>query len=279
MNGSLNFKEYEDICDVNEASWDIWENKAKDIDKILDDIYISKKRIADGKKQIIPVRDSLLVPLLYGRKFKPGNILFVGMNPSFNVKGFEKIIKTQLPNSVRGDIKYSEIILEEFYNWDNRDKFIREVAIDIENEARNVYDEYFKKFKDISEFVFGNNEKWKHIDLFFIRMTSQAGVLEIMKKDKEFEKMQLEASLSLIKLAKPSVIVVANAGAVAKLSEYCLLAEERNDCDYRFLRIPGAENIPVFTVSMLTGQRALDKGSLHLLKRCVKRVVDRNKIF
>jgi len=273
MNCFLNFKEYEDIDDVNEVSWDIWEKKAKDINKILDDIYISRKRIADGKKQIIPVRDSLLVPLLYGRKFKPGNILFVGMNPSFNVKGFEKIIKTQLPNSVRGDIKYSEIMLKEFYNWDNRARFSREVAIDIENEARNVYDEYFKKFKEISEFVFGNNEKWEHIDLFFIRMTSQTGVLEIMKKDKEFEKMQLEASLSLIKLAKPSVIVVANAGAVAKISEYCLLSEERNDCDYRFLHIPGAENIPVFTVSMLTGQRALDKGSLHILKRCIKRAI------
>lgn len=270
---TLNFKEYKSIHDVNCLSWELWENKSQEIKQIMDNIYIKRKETAEKKEQIIPTKDILLVPLIYNKEFKPGRILFIGMNPSFSINGFKKIIKEKLSDKMLGNVPYSKIDFEEFYKWDNREAFERHVAIEIDDAAANVYDEYFKKFKEISAFIFGDNEHWEHIDLFFMRMTSQNRMLDILKEDRDFERSQLEASLSLIKLAKPSVIVIANAGATDKLSEYNLLSTIKNNCDYRFLHIPGAENIPVFNVSMLTGQRALDKGSLHLLKRCIQRAI------
>lgn len=273
LNFSLNFKEYKSIHDVNCLSWELWGNKSQEIKQIMDNIYTKRKETAEKKKQSIPTKDILLVPLIYSKKFTPGRILFIGMNPSFSIKGIKKVIKEKLSDKMLGNIPYSEIDFGEFYQWDNQDTFERHVAIEIDNAATNVYDEYFKKFKEISMFLFGDNEQWEHIDLFFMRMTSQNRMLNILRKDRDFEKSQLEASLSLIKLAKPSVIVIANAGATDKLSEYYLLSSIKNDCDYRFLHVPGAENIPVFNVSMLTGQRALDKGSLHLLKRCLQRAI------
>lgn len=129
---------------------------------------------------------------------------------------------------------------------------------------------YFKKFKEISRRV---NIKWTHLDLLFLRETSQK-IVKAIENDVvglEFFDKQLSISKKIIELAKPSILVVNNTYARD------LLMSDRFTSlkfEFRFDEILGTERIinhetlsgvPTFFTSMLTGQRALDLGSYRRL--------------
>lgn len=267
MYSKMNFKKYENVSDVNEDVLELWKEKGLAIQKIMDDINSKKsnKPMINGSSG--PEQEFLLYPLLYNQ-FLQDRILFIGMNPSFSGKGFDTVAKRLFQNEI---VLYTDLDWEKYFRWNNHSTFDPNVALKIDNASRNIYSHYFSKFGEISEFVYGDDSRWEHLDLFFMRMTSQSRMLEILNKDKDFEKKQLELSLSLIQLIKPTIIIIANAGAAAKLDEYGLMTEESDTSFHRYLKgVPGAEGIPLLYTSMLTGQRALDRGSLETYKKVAK---------
>lgn len=129
---------------------------------------------------------------------------------------------------------------------------------------------YFKKFKEISLKV-GIN--WTHLDLLFVRETSQ-NVVKISDRSKighDFIDEQLKVSKKIIELSKPLILVVNNTYA-----RDLLISDSFSTSKYEFEfdEVLGTERIvnheilsgtPVFFTSMLTGQRALDLGSYRRL--------------
>lgn len=132
---------------------------------------------------------------------------------------------------------------------------------------------YFNRIKDVTNEV---NKRmltsfpFAHHDIFFVRDTSQARVLDMKAEMGDFFKTQMDISKELIAASHPQLIVVVNAGASKILqNEMCVWRpsspEQWNDelgvdyisvCDIR---------MPVLFTGMLSGQRALDDGSYYSL--------------
>lgn len=138
---------------------------------------------------------------------------------------------------------------------------------------------YFEKFCEISKEV---NFPWTHTDLLFVRFTNQKEVEETIYKYENGVKFfyeQLLISKQIIEEAKPKVIVVNNTFARRLLgynkdTKDGKIVEEWMGFDFEFDDEIGTRKIikhntlngtPVFFTSMLTGQRALDKGSYERL--------------
>ncbi|WP_439483652.1 hypothetical protein [Cyclobacterium plantarum] len=175
------------------------------------------------------------------------SILFIGINPSF--------IKDSKPGSY-------------FINLNQNAK-----TFDGKSYA------YFKKFVDITNKL---NEKqnhncelkWSHMDLLFHRETKQH-FIDNLKKEKngiKFISHQLEISKKILLKTKPKIIIVSN----TKAREFLKSKNEKISMglEFKFDEDLGTEiiinnselaNTPVFFTSMLTGQRALDKGSYRRL--------------
>lgn len=194
------------------------------------------------------------VPLLFN-PFKKDCILFIGINPG---------------SSNIGDKPY--------FKWKNKKSINLEKILIHEKQAREKYP-YFKRFKEISKNV---GVDWEHIDLFFNRKTSQEEFKKhifIKNKLSKFAQEQLKIALEMIELINPRVIVVANALASNLIRNYEIegLEKEINEeHGYHFLKL-GNKNIPIFFSSMLTGQRALDKGSLERLEWHIKQALNESK--
>jgi hypothetical protein len=171
------------------------------------------------------------------------SILFIGINPSF--------IKNSKPGSY-------------FINLDQNAK-----TFDGKSYA------YFKKFVDITnklnEKQSNNSElKWSHMDLLFHRETRQH-FIDNLKKEKngiQFISQQLKISKKILLKTKPKIIIVSNTKArdflKSKNEKLSMGLEFKFDEDIGtevVINNPELENTPVFFTSMLTGQRALDKGS------------------
>ena len=138
------------------------------------------------------------------------------------------------------------------------------------NHSHGQEHRYFKKFVNITKEV--NSKKdlskeakldWTHLDLLFIRETSQSLVRQLYEKEKLFLDEQLKISKQILIEAQPKIIVVNNTFARD------LLKSEKHSTP-KFDPELGTEKIispvqlkdcPVFFTSMLTGQRALDLGS------------------
>lgn len=132
---------------------------------------------------------------------------------------------------------------------------------------------YFNRIKDVTNEV---NKRmltsfpFAHHDIFFVRDTSQARVLDMKAEMGDFFKTQMDISKELIAASHPKLIVVVNAGA-SKIfqNEMCVWRpsspEQWNDelgVDY----ISVCEiRMPVLFTGMLSGQRALDDGSYYSL--------------
>jgi hypothetical protein len=202
----------------------------------------------------------VFMPLIY-LPIKKRILLFVGLNPSFSLKGFRIILK---------DTPYLHLNPEEFFHWRNRAKFDLETAQTIEALARSKYT-FFDKFRDIARYT---ATEWEHIDLFFYRQTGQndfkrriysAGVLS------EFARKQLELSKGLIVEVCPKAIVVANAHASKLFSqEFKTKFDEEQGC--HMIRL-NDQVVPVFLASMLTGQRAMDVYSYERFRWHIKKVL------
>jgi hypothetical protein len=153
---------------------------------------------------------------------------------------------------------------------------------------------YFKAFdefaKGVRDFAGTSGVTWTHIDLLFFRETEQNKIHTILKETNgaAFIYEQLKVAEKLIIYAKPKVVIVCN--ALARL----FLGKEQNPnahqekdrhiwLGYKFGEIDleiGTyilDGKPWFFSGMLSGQRALDKGSLERLEWQVKVVLKKIK--
>jgi len=207
--------------------------------------------------------DDVLVPLIYP-SMKQDALLFVGLNPAFNEKWLHTFMKkTPYPN----------IDPVRFYHWRNRVDFDLKKAQAIELLAREKYP-FFAKFREIAKFTSMN---WEHVDLFFYRATNQKDFKDKILDNNDladFIRGQLNLSKKLIYEALPKVIVVANAFA-SGLFEQEFRIDWDDEKGYHVTRFNG-RTIPVFLASMLTGRRAMDKGSYKRLKWHIKKALEQS---
>lgn len=133
----------------------------------------------------------------------------------------------------------------------------------------NKEHKYFKKFYDIAE---ATQMPWGHLDIFYLRETSQGVIKKLLEKEKScaFLRKQWELTQSILtpmfQGSKKRIVVVNNSlardilkGEIEELGTGYALEwkEELGTYTYR--------NTVFFFTSMLTGQRALDLGSFERL--------------
>ena len=173
-----------------------------------------------------------------------------------------------------------------------------EVGVIYNNEAVVEF-RYFKKFPDLKPPTI---EHWHHIDLFFVRETNQDIFKSLFfnndQRVKPFLIEQLSISKEIIERSKPKIIVVVNAFAAKMFGPPKSTESQENTKSptnnifgnklplfplefdnvigtYRIKAPHSLENTPVFLSGMLTGQRALDNGSLGRLKWHIKFVLEK----
>ena len=139
---------------------------------------------------------------------------------------------------------------------------------------------YFEKFKEVTR---DSNMGWTHLDLLYIRETNQKVIAEMMRnKDGiDFINRQLDISFDIIEKSNPKIIIVANAlaselfGKMKKAHNsftkiwkgFNLDFKKDFDNEIGTYRIPlNGKQVPIIFSGMLSGQRALDLGSLERLK-------------
>lgn len=149
------------------------------------------------------------------------------------------------------------------------------------NEPENAY---FLKFIEISKNV---GHEWTHTDLLFFRETNQKHIDVILSnKQAKFIYDQLMISKQIIENSKPKIIIVCNSLARHFFGIEKNIEKDQGvwmNYDFEFNEELGThvitnsdsklKGVPVFFSSMLTGQRALDKGSLERLKWHIKFVL------
>ncbi len=137
---------------------------------------------------------------------------------------------------------------------------------------------YFKKLNEVATLC---DTDWTHLDLLFLRETDQSYIHKILRQQNgvPFISKQLELSDKLIRLAGPKVIVVSNVLAGIFLGKEKDKAKNQDvwlDYEFTFDDEIGTyrwNGIPVFFSSMLSGQRALDKGSRERLIWQIRRAI------
>lgn len=185
----------------------------------------------------------------FGRGFRcvktidEGSVLFVGINPSF---------------------KHSDTSSEPFY--------------DVLGEDAIGQIQYFNQTYKLKTRV--TDISIAHLDLLFHRETSQNATKQLTESAKgvEFLWKQLQISKSILESCKPKMIVVCNSLARRFMG---FDKEDGKEKDvwmgYKFkfnddwgtheiINCDSLTGIPVFLSSMLSGQRALDKGSFERLQ-------------
>jgi hypothetical protein len=181
---------------------------------------------------------------LFPKSLVTNSILFIGINPSLNKENF----------------------LLDSYDLSHRD---------------NKHP-YFKKMENISSYC---NTDWTHLDLFYFRETKQDIITDILKQPNgvAFLWEQLQITDTLIRESKPKIIVVCNALAGTFLGKDKDIKQNKNvwlGYDFYFDDKLGTyrwKNIPVFFSGMLSGQRALDKGSFERLQWHIKKALTDNE--
>ncbi|SFF46985.1 hypothetical protein [Sunxiuqinia elliptica] len=144
---------------------------------------------------------------------------------------------------------------------------------DYQMSERLFYDEYqqtcYAYFKQIERFhdKLEYDVSWTHYDLLILRETKQSVIKKLSRKPdvREFIKKNLELSKYVIENSNPKIIVVANTFSRELLigSEWCGYSLYWDDIvgTFRFSKGTLLSDTPVFFSSMLSGQRALDRGS------------------
>lgn len=231
-------------------------NLEEDYKQQVLDIWEKYKNIAILNEESCEYRKSPILPQMVAMDA----ILFIGINPSF-----------KLGESIPQDKQKIE-----FYPFNT--------TTDKEDIT------YFEKFKDISNYC--NDTNWSHIDLLFIRETNQKVIERLSYTNVDFLEEQLNISFEIIERAKPKLIVVANSFASEFFGKkkskhknfeniwksYSLDFEKDFDSKIGTYRIKLAGNeTPIIFSGMLSGQRALDIGSLERLKWQIKMILGKNE--
>lgn len=197
--------------------------------------------------------DSQLTPIINRGFYLPetltkNSVLFVGINPSFNEKEGNKNLGFN------------------FYPFDSSKLQDHDV---FKNEIQ-----YFRQMHRLLQYW---TLSWSHLDIFCFRETNQNFVKELMgtEEGREFLKIQFTLFLELLNLVKPKVIIVCNALARDIMnyesnygSTIGVNLAYKFDEDIGTPRITTEgplKEIPIFFSSMLSGQRALDRGSFQRL--------------
>jgi len=181
------------------------------------------------------------------------SILFIGINPSFNLERSSKNLKT---------------------------------FVSIKQES-NEYQKYYKPFETIAKEL---DSPWSHLDVLYFRETSQKYIDTLLKtcEGREFINYQLVITKEILENCLPKCIVVCNAKAREFLGKNTTKQKWMN-YNFKFddhlgtYRIDNAESnlnsTPVFFSSMLSGARALDIGSKERLVWQIKRVLEARKFL
>lgn len=197
------------------------------------------------------------IPPLCVSEIPENGIVFIGINPSLDDKDKERLL-----NCVNKKV--------EFYTVDGNHR-------------------YFNKFPEIAKKV---NLPWGHIDLLYIRETKQEGIKELLKDTNgvDFIYKQLmvtkEILNRLLSNKQPIIFVVNNTLARELLGKDRPELLPDNQPHWMDLRFVKDDNLgtytcsghPFFFTSMLTGQRALDKGSYDRLNWHINFVKEKLKI-
>lgn len=173
------------------------------------------------------------------RQLKKGNVLFIGMNPSYTPGEWN--------NNGGG-----------FYDIEPKNSFFRAI-IDFCESINGV------------DFI-------SHHDILFVRHTSQKDV-ELLMQDNayaQFFKEQIELSCEIIRAASPRLIVVLNAGVREIFKNQMFPSDYDNNYDDKIgaYIIDIGNKVPVIFSGMLSGQRALDLGSKQTLKWQIQRILN-----
>ena len=211
----------------------------------------------------------LLLPLLYP-ELQNGGIVFIGINPSFIAKVYEKQM---------AQLGFTERSAEEFLSWvnyeiktgDEKQNYLNLVQT-LERSTRASYNVFFKKYQKLADSL---GVEWAHIDLFFNRVTNQKQFLNRFISNnelKELNESQFELSWGLFQDISPRVIVVFNALASKIIQEKQNIGKNNwnDEKGYDEIVING-NKVPIFFSGMLTGQRALDDGSYKRLEWHIRR--------
>ncbi|TPJ58658.1 hypothetical protein [Mesorhizobium sp. B2-6-1] len=199
--------------------------------------------------------EGVLAPLFYP-DHGPPELLFVGFNPSF------KIEATQA--------RAPDVDVGEFYRWR---EFIDERIPKMQDIQHRFLEDfpYFAPMREIAEHV---GMKWAHLDLYPWRNTNQQQTIDFLD-GRPALKLRLDRLFeATIRRLKPAIIVVANAYA-SKCFKLLFEGHLPFDDKVGFHRLEmDSKPTAVFFSSMLTGQRALDTGSLERLRWHVRKAAE-----
>ncbi len=203
-------------------------------------------------------------PLL-PKTLEKNNLLFIGINPNAPmVSDFEKPI----------------------FFYPPLDKKVKDIP-------------YYEKIKEIAKYC--NNADWSHLDMLFIRERQQSIIAELCKKKVDFINAQLNISFDIIEKLQPKIIIVQNALVTEFFGKmkskhlkfnkiwrgYDLFFEKdisrgmESTFDHKIgtyrINIGGIKT-PIIFSSMLSGQRALDIGSMERLKWQIKFILENQTV-
>jgi len=196
---------------------------------------------------------------------KPRGIVFVGLNPSFSDEGW----KTNLKNT-----RHRDIDPRTFFSWPRALEFKADLAHELDRLAHSHY-AFFEQHRKLSDHL---NLHWEHIDLFAYRETNQSTAKDkFLKPSKDYQlnelgEKQYRLFEKMLELAKPRVVVVANALASHIYSQY--RTPRFDNAKGCYTDKIGSNDVPVFFSGMLTGQRALDVFSRERLFWHIKMVAE-----
>lgn len=236
-------------------------------------------------------------PLLYN-PLRKGGLLFVGLNPSWSEDWLEKYwkrLKSQGRFPTSGVRSGAEL-----FEWDGPSRQKKDDIQKMDNVAVAKKGELYPYFVPMEKMASDVEmaEGWAHIDLFAVRERYQKLVRKELEIDKLVRRMredandstlgrgfagqQLVIATQLVGKLEPVAIVVANALASAILRARWKIVDPGNwREDETFIKNGHHEielngrTVPVFFSSMLSGQRALDKGSRERLAWQVWRALGR----
>ncbi len=222
-------------------------------------------------------------------------------NITFNIEKFVKKDIESIWSNYRDFIKYSPVTVKNLLynsiifiglnpsipkNYSEKDP-LKLDSYELLQQGKNH--RYFRKFSYIAEKLLQN---WSYIDLLYLRDTNQKNIANILKEKNEpkykFISSQLEVTNKLIKSiickASPILFVVNNALA-RKLFFHETPYSLNNPIGDTFHFIWDDKfgtymfnDIPFYFTGMLTGQRALDNGSLERLIWQIKLFTNREKM-
>jgi hypothetical protein len=247
---------------------------------------------------------SVRAPSFFNEFKKDVDILFIGANPSFSKKGYEKFLKgTQYEAIGKSQanldrffmLRFDKPIDENFPiqvgNVDvlDLDNYVRH-CVEIEKLARDPqkgYKTYFGPFNRIAEEhkkETGKELIWEYMDLFYYRTTKlqrksykkteprdkdnlKYQICDEKEKLNRFGDAQVDLSVSIIEKIEPKVILVASAFASKKLMEKLEFQKDaplNKNLGTSVMQVRGKET-PIFFSSTLS-QGRLDNGSFKRLR-------------